>query len=184
MLREPIEGLKRAGLVILTGSDAVKSESRAATVDEIRRHNVHAPIIMERHEPTGLRSPVTPSDQPVDVPLAALGDKSVMCFSGLGSPGGFERQVRALAGKYVGERRFRDHHAYTAADVKSLQSAALSAGADVLVTTEKDWVKLAELPQVQEGLPIWRLDVEARFDDSDGTILTTTALAVTAGTRP
>jgi tetraacyldisaccharide-1-P 4'-kinase len=41
---------------------------------------------------------------------------------------------------------------------------ARSAGADVLVTTEKDWVKVEPLwASVASALPLWRVDVEVRF---------------------
>jgi tetraacyldisaccharide-1-P 4'-kinase len=41
----------------------------------------------------------------------------------------------------------------------------------VLLTTEKDWVKLAALDASaaeNRDMPIWRLDVEARFREDDG----------------
>ncbi|QOV92262.1 tetraacyldisaccharide 4'-kinase [Humisphaera borealis] len=178
LLREPITGLKRAGIVILTSADAATPESRATTIAEIRQHNAGVQVVFERHEPTGLRSAGTPSDQPADVPLSALREKSAMCFSGLGSPGGFERQIRSLAGKYAGEHRFPDHHAYTADDVRMLQASGESAGAEVLVTTEKDWVKLAAIDGVADAkIPIWRLDVEARFEGDGAGILLAAAMA-------
>jgi len=164
LLREPIAGIARAGLVVITSADA--GPDPAAIIAEVRRHNPTVPIVLERHTPTGLRSAQTASGDPVDVPLAALAERSAFCFSGLGSPTGFERQVRALSGRYAGEHRFPDHHAYTTADAARLQALARSAGAEVLVTTEKDWVKLADLPVAADGpIPVWRLDVEARFDD-------------------
>jgi tetraacyldisaccharide-1-P 4'-kinase len=38
----------------------------------------------------------------------------------------------------------------------------------LLVTTEKDWVKLAGLPAMREpGIPLWRLDVALAFRGED-----------------
>ena len=73
-----------------------------------------------------------------------------------------------MAGDYRGRRRFPDHHPYAAADLRAVQAEAARAGADVLVTTEKDWAKVGALPDAAAGpLPVWRLDVEARFAAGD-----------------
>ena len=37
---------------------------------------------------------------------------------------------------------FRDHHAYSEADLRTLVSTAKKAGAHYLITTEKDWAKV------------------------------------------
>ncbi|HEX8911233.1 MAG TPA: tetraacyldisaccharide 4'-kinase [Humisphaera sp.] len=169
LLREPLAGLARAGVVVLTNcrDDAPGRARDERTVAEVRRWNPTCPVLRERHEPSGLRSAAVGSDAPPDVPVEALKTKRVFCVSGLGSPGGFESAIASLAGGVVGAERFPDHHAYTPADVARVR--AKSAGADAIVTTEKDWVKLAELPEATQGTPpIWRLDVTARFDPGDG----------------
>ena len=63
---------------------------------------------------------------------------------------------------------FADHHAYTHVDVRTLRAEAKSFGAEVLVTTEKDWVKLENISSMREpGLPIVHADVEIRFRGGD-----------------
>src|SRR5436305_11830498 len=42
----------------------------------------------------------------------------------------------------AGTRSFRDHHRYTAADIAAIRDAARIAGAEAVVTTEKDAVKI------------------------------------------
>jgi tetraacyldisaccharide-1-P 4'-kinase len=127
---------------------------------------------MERHEAVGLRSANVRSCDPVDHALEDLRSMSVFCFSGLASPFGFEEQIRARAGRYCGQRRFPDHHGYTADELRSLRAEATAADANLLVTTEKDWVKIAVLldPKQNEP-PIWRLDIEARFEAAGDAVL-------------
>jgi tetraacyldisaccharide 4'-kinase len=79
--------------------------------------------------------------------VAALGDRPVLAFAGIADPEKFFATL-AEAGITVAERiGFADHHRYTAA-----QAQALIARADaedlMLITTEKDHVRLAGDPQV------------------------------------
>lgn len=172
MLREPPASLRRAGVVVLTNVDSSPSERIESTVAEVRRWNPTCPIVFERHQAVGFRSADVGSHAPVDHPAKDLQLARVFCFSGLGSPAGFEAQVRGLAGTYAGQRRFPDHHAYAVADLQSLQADAVAAGADLLVTTEKDWIKVAALPESHRSSPpIWRLDIEARFDNAGDAVL-------------
>lgn len=167
LLREPPTSLVRAGAVIVTNVPREwPAELRDRLIRQIRRWNASAPIAFEQHAPVGFRSAGIASSNPADHPLSDLASRRVFVFSGLGSPGGFEKTVQSLAQAVGGARRFPDHHDYTAAEVVQLQQQATAAGADVLVTTEKDWVKLAGLPAATNSKPpIWRLDIAAQFLD-------------------
>jgi tetraacyldisaccharide 4'-kinase len=168
LLREPPASLKRAGAIVVTNVPLHwEPAAQEAMISAIRQWNSTAPIVFERHEPAGFRSAKVASSAPPDHALADLAQRRAYCFSGLGSPGGFEAAIRSLAGSLVGSHRFADHHDYVVADVAALQRDATAAGADLLVTTEKDWVKLASLAATATAtLPIWRLDVAARFLDA------------------
>lgn len=177
LLREPVAGLRRAGAVVLTHALSVDGAARARVVDEVRRHHENAPIYCCVHAPAGLRAA---GDDAVR-PLEALKDRRVFAFCGIGNPAGFEWQLRDLAGGYAGHRWFPDHYNYRPADLAAVRADAAAAGADVLVTTEKDWVKLAPLPgSADAGPPVWRLDVAARFLDDDGERLLRQVLGMAA----
>jgi tetraacyldisaccharide 4'-kinase len=79
--------------------------------------------------------------------LAALADRQVLAFAGIGDP---EKLFATLAGAGIAvaaTRSFADHHRYTAAE-----AAALCEEADrqslALVTTEKDLVRIAGEPDL------------------------------------
>ncbi len=165
MLREPLGGLRRASAFLLTRCDQVDEASRAKIHDVLRRYNPGAPVLESAHAHTGFRS----SDASAPATNAeSLRGRKWFAFCGIGDPLSFVQQLSTTAGSPVGHRFFADHHAYTAAEVASLRSAARAAGADVLVTTEKDWVKLAHLPETPgDRLPIWRADVEIQFRAGD-----------------
>jgi tetraacyldisaccharide 4'-kinase len=75
-------------------------------------------------------------------PLENLSALRIAAFCGIGNPEGFRRTLEALSVNVAGFRAFRDHHAYSASDVADLGRWAGSLGADLLLTTQKDSVKL------------------------------------------
>jgi tetraacyldisaccharide 4'-kinase len=166
LLREPLSGLRRASAFILTHADGVDAAERERITGELRRHNPSAPIFAAIHAPVAVRS-APPGGTEQELSIGQLCGVRAFAFCGIANPQSFERELRSRCGKYVGHQWFADHHAYTPADVQAVQHAALKCGADVLITTEKDWAKLAELPEAGSGLPIWRLDVAATFLDGD-----------------
>jgi tetraacyldisaccharide 4'-kinase len=158
LLREPLSGLRRAGAVVLTHADRVDETARAEIESEILRRRPGLPVFRAAHAPVALRT-----GDGNDLPLESLRSRRVFAFCGLASPDAFERDVRSLCGSYAGHHWFADHHTYTPQDRARIQAAARTAGADVMVTTEKDWAKLAELGGGRDDLPVWRLDVAIQF---------------------
>ncbi len=71
-------------------------------------------------------------------------------FCGIGSPARFERQLEFLGVSAAGRQRFPDHHAYSPADMSDLEHQCREAGADWMLTTHKDAVKID---------PAWKLTV-------------------------
>src|ERR1700722_16367528 len=70
-----------------------------------------------------------------------LGRRPVIAFAGIGRPEKFFRSVLSLGAEVVASHAFPDHHVYDASDSARLLGEASTRGA-VLVTTEKDYVKL------------------------------------------
>jgi len=62
------------------------------------------------------------------------------------------------------ERAFADHHAYSQSDVDALDQLARQTGANALITTAKDAVKLKGL---EFSLPCYVLEIEIAIDDAD-----------------
>jgi tetraacyldisaccharide 4'-kinase len=162
LLREPVRGLKRAGAVVLTRCDRADEASLADIERHVRRQNAKVPLLRSVHAQTGFRAAGTPLHAPVDEPMASLAGRNWFVFSGIGSPDGLRAQLATHGGRCAGSRAFGDHHEYSAEDLAKLMSVAKAAGADVLVTTEKDWVKVEPLWGTLAGttLPVWRVDVE------------------------
>jgi tetraacyldisaccharide 4'-kinase len=137
LLREPVSSLKRVGVVVVSRADLVPAERRLAIRDEVRRHAPTVPILEARHAPRDLIDGDGGSSQ-----LDGLAGRSVAAFCGIGNPEGFRRTLDGLGCRVVELRAFPDHHPYSAEDVSDLTRWADAAGAELVLTTQKDLVKL------------------------------------------
>ena len=160
LLREPASGLRRAGAVVLTRCGAVSADRLAAIERDVRRLHPTVPVYRTDHVHAGLWSP-----DGTERPIAWLGEQPFFAVAGIGDPAALDRQLRSHGDAYVGHRWFADHHRYTAADVAVVATAA---GGATVVTTEKDWVKLADVPGVDAArFAVLRLALRFEADDED-----------------
>jgi tetraacyldisaccharide 4'-kinase len=148
-LREPTSGLRRAGMIVLTRCD----QADPATVDELRdwlaRRFPDKPVAATEHRPTECES---------------LRGRPVGAFCGIANPAAFRRTLEGLGASVAAFRTFADHHPYAAADVEDLRNWAARLPSDaVVVTTQKDWVKL-RLPDLA-GRPLRALRIGLVFRD-------------------
>lgn len=151
-LREPLSALARADLVLVTNpADAggVEAVSRA-----VRRHNGRAPVISGAYE---VVDPLEARSGRREAAVALRGRKA-LAFCGLGSPRGFADTLTATGIRVMGLVEFSDHHWFELADLDGLARQARAAGADGLVTTEKDWMRLRGL--ALPPVPLWVLPVK------------------------
>ena len=73
---------------------------------------------------------------------------AVFAVAGIGDPGQFFESLRAGGWNVAGSRAFRDHHRYSRGELNEVAAAARAAGADLIVTTAKDAVRLEAAGQV------------------------------------
>lgn len=150
MLREPIGGLARAGVFVVTRLD----QSTPAQLDRINRtlarHNPAAPVLRCSHELIDARR---------------LDGKRVVAFCGIGNPEAFFDSLRRAGATVIATRAFADHHPYTREDLKALDHP----DADLLVTTEKDAVRLQGLDSGR--LPVEVMRLRLRFEGRDEQVL-------------
>ena len=137
LLREPLTGLRRAGLIVITRCEQVSPDALQAIRRRLTDLAPQALVAESVMRPVGLLGPAGQSDPP-----AALHGKRVWAFCGLGNPAAFYATLRSLGADLAGQTTFDDHHAYTPRDLQRLASQARAAGAELLLTSAKDAVKL------------------------------------------
>jgi len=89
----------------------------------------------------------------------AFAGKRVFAFAGIGRPEKFVTSLQEAGAVVTGSRFFPDHHPFRPGEIAALRAAA---GEAQLVTTQKDFVRLAR----QERAGIAVLPVEARFEEA------------------
>jgi tetraacyldisaccharide 4'-kinase len=172
ILREPLSALKRADLIVLTRADLNPKISNLKS--EIKKYNLNCPILLAKNEITELKSlakffnlPTKTQDarnlekeSAIRNPQSAIG----MAFCALGNPAAFFRDLEKVGLKIVAAESFPDHYAYRQADVEEIERKAREAGAEILITTAKDGVKLGK---IKFSLPCFVAEAETVFEDAE-----------------
>jgi tetraacyldisaccharide 4'-kinase len=76
-----------------------------------------------------------------------LAGQRVLAFAGIGRPEKFFRTLAEIGAEVAEARTFPDHHPYSPREAEELLAAAKTRGL-VLVTTEKDQVRIARVPEL------------------------------------
>ncbi|MFL5616991.1 MAG: tetraacyldisaccharide 4'-kinase [Gemmatimonadaceae bacterium] len=154
-LREPPGALARASVAIVTRKSA--SAADALSVAERIESTARIGAAIVHLAPSALADARDGTSRTLD----ALRDARVVAVAGVGEPEAFFAQLRGLGARVIHAAPFRDHHAFSAADVAQLVHAA--AAADAVVCTLKDAVKLA--PQWPAGsVPLWYVSQRAEVE--------------------
>jgi tetraacyldisaccharide 4'-kinase len=78
-----------------------------------------------------------------EVPAGVLeGDARALAVAAIAAPRAFFEGLRAAGHELAGTLTYRDHHAYSRRDLDRIVGEAKSAGAEYVLTTEKDYVRL------------------------------------------
>jgi len=155
-LREPVTGLKRAGVVVLSRADMIDETTREAVRRRALDLSPTAAWCEVQHRPAALVDSAG-----AVYPLETIAGQAVAAFCGIGNPAGFRHTLETLGCRVASWREFPDHHAYTREDVDALATFAQEARADLVLCTRKDLVKL-RVPTLS-GRPLRAVGVELRF---------------------
>ena len=152
-LREPPRNLRRASYIFITKSTG---ESNEALVQRIRRYNRTAEIIECAHQPLYLQNIYTGER----LPLEHLRDTFIGSICGIAAPESFEEHLNQLGARLDLAKRYIDHHCYTEAELQSFINRCIRRDLEMIVTTEKDAVRMPRLPEAEMKVPIYFLRVE------------------------
>jgi len=152
-LRERPRNLRRASYIFVTKNTG---EPNFELMRRIRRYNRTAEVIECAHKPLYLENVFTGERLPLD----ALRDAFVGSLCAIAAPESFEKALEKL-GAYVDlAKRYIDHHYYTEAELISFLNRCIRRDLAMIVTTEKDSVRMPRLSEAELKVPIYFLRVE------------------------
>lgn len=172
-LREPVQGLARAGAIVWTHAEAIDDDALHALLEQTRAIAPNAALACARHTWTGLACAGEDELRPV----ASLQDQNVAVACGIGNPTALCQAIEAHGARIVSRLIRADHYPWSSADLADLHEA--TQGAAMLLTTEKDWVKLRSLALHDSvDIPILRPQVSMEIVHGKETLLAKVGTAI------
>jgi tetraacyldisaccharide 4'-kinase len=99
-----------------------------------------------------------------EYPLCLLAGRKIVAVAGIGNPEPFYRMVSEGEGEILDVLEFPDHHSYSSEDWQRINHAGRNA--DLIVTTEKDIIKLVHFPFAREKLLALRVAMVVENGDA------------------
>jgi tetraacyldisaccharide 4'-kinase len=169
-LREPIGALSRADAVVLTRFE----EAYRPGLPDLERLLGNCPVFVCRHQPT-LFTPALSKNakgQILDRGLGAISTdevahKRVLGFSGLARNDLFQKTLAEFPFDVAGFKGFADHHPYSSKDLATIRDLARGVKADMLCTTEKDFVRIPREALEDQAFLIIGVDIAFAEDSFD-----------------
>lgn len=154
ILREPVSALRRADAIVIT-----RVEGRETGLKTALSKITKARIFTSRHEPMDIIDIKTGEVKP----LSALQGISLLAFSGIGRPEHFIHLLRSLGADIRYQTSYPDHYEYTRDDMADIFQMAADRAAVMIITTEKDAVRIR--PMNLDG--VWALRIRLKIIEQE-----------------
>ena len=165
-LRESMSHISRADVCLLTKVDQAAAGACEHIRETVKKYNPTAQFVESIHEPQCF---MTIGEwfnnlSGNGVSVEKVRDKKIMAVSAIGNPESFERTLTDLGAEIIRNLRYPDHHKYTMTEMQDVLHQAEAVGAESIVITEKDAVKVPEEVALSDwNIPIYVICVEVKF---------------------
>jgi tetraacyldisaccharide 4'-kinase len=160
-LREPPTALNRADVIVKTGISRGARERKKPAVP------VNIPVFRARYQPLDI---IQGKDNQL-LPPGSLQGRKVYAFTGIAAPDKFRATLEGMGAKVIKFLAFPDHYFYKQADVQAIAGEAKALNAEMVITTEKDGVKLLKFQDFYQTIVILRVGLH--MDPEEKTFLET-----------
>jgi len=154
-LREPPTALNRADIIVKTGISKLEKERTKPAVPD------STPVFRARYHPVEI---IHGKSNQI-LPLNALQGKKVFAFTGIAAPDKFRTTLEELGAKIIKFLAFPDHYFYKRDDVQAIAGEAKTLNAEMLITTEKDGVKLFKFQDFYQKIVILRVGLQMDLNE-------------------
>jgi len=137
LLREPVDSLKRADVIVITRSDQVTGEELIKLEKKLLSINNNMIIVKAIHSPVCAKT----TDNK-EISIKELKGKKIFAFCGIGNPDAFLNTIKDFGANPAGVKIYDDHYHYANKDTADIRKKAMNLKADLILTTQKDWSKI------------------------------------------
>jgi len=134
-LREPWPCIKRADLVLL-------SKTNLTGISLFIKNKLEKTSLPYFHSSIDLNPTLVNFQNKTTMAVKQLKGKRVLLVSAIGDPDGFHSLVQKTGADILEYLTYRDHYSYTKNDWKAIRKTKEEVNADLILTTEKDLLKL------------------------------------------
>lgn len=159
-MREPLSALKRADAFIVTDVDFPVGSETKEFISLLEKLYPNIPLFTGTYQPAE-KLTLVHEGRIANIPQVEAARMPLFAFCGIARPESFKNTLLSVNMNLTGFQAFDDHHAYSAENIRSLLDSAEKTGAQGLITTEKDLVKLRDI--IPGEFPLLALPVQMRF---------------------
>lgn len=166
LLREPLRSIKRANAVVITHFD----QSSVNETEDIEKKilqiapNITIAKAIHHHPNAVMRKGQKLS-------IEELKERTIFAFCGIGNPNAFLNRLDEYGLNVVGSKVFNDHHNYSSFDISEIYEQARILGADIIISTQKDWIKSTLHADNDDEILFAYLALELDFIEGDDKIV-------------
>jgi tetraacyldisaccharide 4'-kinase len=161
ILRESLSEMKRAECIVITRADDPNRTEELRR--EIAAQTHGSPIFSSRMRLSSMRAVRDEIGQPL-IDREEIRALRIAAFCGLGNPESFFSLLQRGGYELAHTQIFRDHHEYTQSDIDRIARESVARGAQGLLTTAKDEVKLRSL---RFELPCYAADITIEIENAE-----------------
>lgn len=174
-LREPVSHLARADAFLMTRWSGTQAQKDAA--DFVGRRFPGIPIFRAAHIADRVVFPATRENHDPEF----LRGKRVLAFAAIARPQAFRKMLLEQGVELLYFKTFRDHHRFREKEIRDLVSMKSALGAEIMITTEKDLVRITSPDVSRRDLAFLRITMRPVPEDAFFDFLTKTVFENGAG---
>ena len=159
-LREPLSSLNRADAFIISGISHESAPEVEKFIAFLKQKFPQKPVFTGSYL-TEEKIQRLDQGKIESQPISGLTGKPLFGFCGIAQPRSFKSTLQNEKLNITDFASYPDHYVYCRSEIKSLTEQAKKSGADGLITTAKDFVKLKEI--LLPGFPVYVLSVKLQM---------------------
>jgi tetraacyldisaccharide 4'-kinase len=165
-LREPLAGIRRADIVLATKSN---DQTSIRFVERLVHAYASRPVLQVDMKWKDCLEDMNG----VPIPQEQVSGKTALLIAGIAEPEEFRKTAERMNITVGDALWFSDHRRYTESDIRYVLEKAESSGADYIVTTGKDAVRLRRYAtQITGSYPLYILRIVCVVSGDDRNVLT------------